>query len=95
MGLSFFVVCSVVLTIRPQLLIGRPVLASVGYGVFVWSGLIVTVALPARGEQLLFRLTPASVSLSLLGHLIYGAVLGLCLRRHVRAECSSPARDER
>jgi hypothetical protein len=83
-GLSFFVFCSAVLAIRPALVTTRPVLVSVGYGIVIWTGLLATVELPARGEELLFRLTPASFALSLLGHLIYGTVLGLCLRRFVR-----------
>jgi hypothetical protein len=82
-ALAYFVFCSVVLMVRPGLVAARPVLLSVGYGVFVWSGLIATVALPARGEELLFALTPASFLLSLLGHLIYGSVLGLFLRHHL------------
>jgi hypothetical protein len=82
-GLSFFVCCGVVLTIRPSLVTTRPVLLSIGYGVFVWTGLIATVVLPARGQEMLFHITPASFGLSLLGHLIYGSVLGLVLRRIV------------
>jgi hypothetical protein len=82
-GLAYFVFCGLALAIRPQLIVKRPVLASVGYGVLVWAGLMATVALPARGEQLLFHLTPSTVSLSLTGHLIYGAVLGLFLRHHL------------
>lgn len=83
-GLAYFVFCSVVLLLRPALVTARPVLLSVGYGVFIWTGLLATVALPARGETLLFRLTPATVLLSLAGHLIYGTVLGLFLRNQLR-----------
>ena len=53
---------------------------AVGYGVFVWAGLIFTVAVPADGERLLFDLTPTSLCLSLVGHLVYGATLGACYR---------------
>ena len=49
---------------------------AVGYGVFVWSGLMGTVTLAPRGEELLFALTPLSFTLSLVGHLVYGSVLG-------------------
>jgi hypothetical protein len=83
-GIAFFVFCSVVMAIRPALLTARPVLASVGYGVFIWTGLLATVELPARGEELLFRVTPTSFALSLLGHLVYGTVLGVFLRHHLR-----------
>ena len=45
-----------------------------------WGGLMVTVLLP-RGQQLMFPLTPVTVTLSLVGHVIFGIVLGLgCLR---------------
>jgi hypothetical protein len=94
MGLTFFVFCSVVMSVRPTLITSRPVLASVGYGVFIWTGLLATVALPARGEELLFRLSPASVVLSLLGHLVYGTVLGLFLRNHIRGGWSATTRDD-
>ena len=54
------------------------VLAAVAFAVFpVWTGLIATVALAPRGEQLMFPLTATTVSLSLIGHLIFGLVLGL------------------
>src|ERR1700752_1920846 len=46
----------------------RVVVAAVGFAVFVWIGLIGTVALAARGEELLFRLTPAAVAITLIGH---------------------------
>jgi hypothetical protein len=92
-GLSFFVFCGVVVAIRPSLVTARPVLLSVGYGIFVWGGLLATVVLPARGQEMLFRLTPASFGLSLLGHLIYGSVLGLALRRIVRTK-TAPAIEE-
>ena len=41
-----------------------------------WGGLMVTVLLP-RGQQLMFPLTPTTVTLSLIGHVIFGIVLGL------------------
>jgi hypothetical protein len=89
-GLAFFVFCGLLLSIRPTLVTTRPVLLAVGYGVFVWAGLMATVILPARGEALLFSITPATVALSLLGHLVYGAVLGLFLRHHLRARTEPP-----
>jgi hypothetical protein len=90
-GMAYFVFCGVLLTVFPRVIAARPVAISIGYGVFVWSGLLATVVLPARGEQLLFRLTPASFALSLLGHLIYGGVLGLILRRYVADHRSTQA----
>ncbi|MFC5065825.1 hypothetical protein [Actinomycetospora atypica] len=41
-----------------------------------WGGLIATVLLP-RGQQLMFPLTPVTVVLSFLGHVVFGVVLGL------------------
>lgn len=43
----------------------------------VWAGLIATVALSSRGEDDMFPLTPTTITLSLIGHLIFGLVLGL------------------
>ncbi|GEL18442.1 hypothetical protein [Pseudonocardia asaccharolytica] len=54
------------------------VLAGVGFAVApVWAGLIATVALAPRGQELMFPLTATTVTLSLVGHLIFGVVLGL------------------
>jgi hypothetical protein len=54
------------------------VVAAVVFAVVpVWAGLIATVALAPRGQSLMFPLTATTVSLSLLGHLVFGLVLGL------------------
>lgn len=75
-GLTFFVIASVVGLHR--LSRAHVVLAAVGFAVApVWVGLIGTVALAPRGEELMFPLTPITVTLSLVGHLIFGLVLGL------------------
>jgi hypothetical protein len=89
-GVAFFVTCGVLGAARVRRF---PVALAVGYGVFVWSGLIGTIAFSARGAAMLFTLTPSSLALSLLGHLIYGGVLGACLRRVVQQP--TPAGDAR
>ena len=49
-----------------------------GFAVFpTWAGLMATVALAPRGEDLMFPLNPATVTITLVGHLIFGLVLGL------------------
>jgi hypothetical protein len=61
----------------PRVTMAAAVLFAVGP---TWGGLMVTVLLP-RGQQLMFPLTPVTVTLSLVGHVIFGIVLGLgCLR---------------
>ncbi|MBP1822568.1 hypothetical protein [Mycobacterium sp. OAE908] len=61
------------------------VLAAVGYAVFpVWAGLIATVALAPRGEELMFQLTPTTLTTTLIGHLIFGVVLGFAFVRTQR-----------
>ncbi|MBC3192617.1 hypothetical protein H7X46_16250 [Pseudonocardia sp. C8] len=75
-GMTFFVVASICGLHRRSR--ARVVLVAVGFAVVpVWAGLIGTVALAARGEELMFPLTPTTVTLSLIGHLIFGVVLGL------------------
>jgi hypothetical protein len=55
----------------------RSIVSGIAYGVCpVWSGLIVTDALASRGREL-FPLTPSTFLLSLVGHLIYGSMLGV------------------
>jgi hypothetical protein len=61
------------------------VLSSVGYAVFpVWTGLIATVALAPCGEELMFHLTPTTLATTLIGHLIFGFILGLAFIRMQR-----------
>jgi hypothetical protein len=57
------------------------VVACIGYAVFVWSGLMATVALSAHGEERMFHLTAATIWVTLVGHLIFGLVLGLLFLR--------------
>jgi hypothetical protein len=60
------------------------------FGVAIWLCLLVTILVSSRGEQMLFKLTPVSFVLSLLGHLVYGAVLGVLVHRwQVGARTSS------
>jgi hypothetical protein len=80
-GMAFFVACGILATIRPAAIRQRPVALGIAYGIFVWSGLVATIALSARGSTMLFALTPKTLVFSLVGHLIYGAALGACLRR--------------
>lgn len=80
MGMAYFCFCGLVLSIRPAYITAHPILLSIGAGIFIWAGLVATLFLP-RGTELLFPLTPLSFALSLLGHLVYGFVLGLFLRR--------------
>ncbi|HEU0101210.1 MAG TPA: hypothetical protein VFR07_02740 [Mycobacteriales bacterium] len=79
--MAFFVFCAVVLAIRPGLVTAHPVALAIGYGVFVWSGLLGTVVLLPRGRELMIPISATGVCLTLVGHLIYGTVLGLFLRR--------------
>ncbi|MFE0172316.1 hypothetical protein ACFWZ2_08345 [Streptomyces sp. NPDC059002] len=83
-AVAFFVFCGVLMNFRPSLVRRHPVLLSLGYGVFIWLGLLATVVLLPRGTEFLFVPTAEIIVLSLLGHLIYGAVLGLFLSRIVR-----------
>lgn len=92
MGLAFFLTCGVLTAVRPALVSRHPFALSVGYGVFVWTGLVGTIALSTEGARMLFALTPTHLVLSLVGHLVYGAGLGVCLRRVTQAATSRPGR---
>ena len=48
----------------------------VGFGVFVWACLIGTLVLAPRGEEIMFVITPATLLLTLIGHLVFGYTLG-------------------
>jgi hypothetical protein len=85
LGVAFFALALAVgfgrRSVRPLMV----VIACIGYAVFVWSGLIATVALSAYGEQRMFHLTAATIWVTLIGHLIFGLVLGLLFVRARRA----------
>ncbi|MGH3712627.1 MAG: hypothetical protein ACRDT4_04090 [Micromonosporaceae bacterium] len=77
MGVFFFTACAV-LGIHRGTWLGRHAVAlGVGYGIFIWTGLVATVTIPDAGETALFPFTPLITVLSLVGHLAYGAVLGV------------------
>lgn len=51
---------------------------AVGFGVSVWACLIATLRIAPRGEEIMFVITPLTLLLSLIGHLVFGYTLG-CL----------------
>ena len=63
----------------------RAVLAAVAFAVFpTWTGLIATVALAPHGQEMMFPLNTATISITLIGHLIFGLVLGLAFLKAPR-----------
>lgn len=54
-------------------------LAALAFGLAIWICLILTLLIAPHGQQMLFKLTPITLSLSLLGHIIYGIVIGILL----------------
>ncbi|HEX9068301.1 MAG TPA: hypothetical protein VF807_05995 [Ktedonobacterales bacterium] len=78
MGMAFTVGYSL---LRPRL---RCWLAAIGYGLAIWGCLMLTLLLAPNGQESMFRLTPTSFTLSLLGHVVYGATIGVVLTRSLR-----------
>ena len=61
------------------------VIAAVAFSVFpVWAGLIGTVYLATRGQTMMFPLTWVTLTLSLVGHLIFGFFVGLAFLKMPR-----------
>ena len=56
-------------------------LAGLAFGVTIWICLVLTLLIAPHGQQMLFKLTLVTLSLSLLGHVIYGAAIGCLLPR--------------
>jgi hypothetical protein len=54
----------------------RGVRAGVLYGLVVCTGLLFTLAVSPYGQEMLFALTPTTMTMAIGGHAIYGAVLG-------------------
>jgi hypothetical protein len=85
LGVAFFVMAFVLGIDRWSSV--RAVLAAVGFAVFpTWTGLIATVALAPRGQQMMFPLNTATITITLVGHLIFGLVLGLAFLKAPRGE---------
>jgi hypothetical protein len=78
MGMAFTVAYTL---LRPRLCCW---LAAIGYGVGIWGCLMLTLLLAPDGQDLMFRLTPTSFALSLLGHVVYGAAIGVMLTTMLR-----------
>lgn len=82
-GLAWFVSVALFWRFAGPIVAHHPIAASVGFGVFIWSGLIFTVGV-LPGGYTLFKLTPTNFLLSLVGHLVYGFVLGLFMAKQVK-----------
>jgi hypothetical protein len=78
MGLTFMVAAR---TFVPRL--ARPAALGVGiaYGLSIWLCLLVTLIVSPEGQTMLFPLTAVTLILSWVGHVVYGAVLGVFLSR--------------
>jgi hypothetical protein len=63
-------------SVWPRLTPRFTMLAALGFGLTIWACLLLTLWLAPQGQTLLFPLTPLSFVLSLIGHVVYGAVLG-------------------
>ncbi len=53
--------------------------AALLYGVMIWACLILTLLLAPRGQELLFAITPKTLVLSLVGHVVFGGAIGLLM----------------
>ena len=73
MGLAFIVLAR---TVLPSLSRRDSVVVGVAYGLSIWVCLLITLMVAPEGQMLLFRLTPVTLVLSWVGHVVYGAVLG-------------------
>ncbi|KUI24087.1 hypothetical protein AU196_10070 [Mycobacterium sp. IS-1742] len=88
LGVAFFVVAFALGIDRWSKV--KAVAAAVAFAVFpTWAGLIGTVALAPRGEEMMFPLTLATVTITLLGHVIFGVILGLAFLKAPRGRTGS------
>ncbi len=88
LGVAFFVVAFALGIDRWSNV--HTVLAAVGFAVFpTWAGLMATVAMAPRGEEMMFPLNTATVTITLIGHLIFGLILGLAFLKAPRGRGKS------
>lgn len=86
MGTAFvcaFTLLRQLLTERQQARITPRVTGNVaiGFGCFVWACLIVTLKISPHGEEMMFVITPNSLLLSWIGHVVFGYTLGFLVSR--------------
>jgi hypothetical protein len=75
MALAFVVVF---VMLKPRI----PALAAaLLFGIGIWVCLVLTILIAPQGAEMLFKLTPTTLALSLLGHIIYGTSIGILLPR--------------
>jgi hypothetical protein len=85
LGVAFFVIAFAVGIDRWKNVYA--VLAAVAFAVFpTWTGLMATVALAPHGEEMMFDLNPATFVITLVGHVIFGLVLGLAFVKAPRGK---------
>jgi hypothetical protein len=83
LGVAFFVVAFALGIDRWSNV--KAVLAAVTFAVFpTWTGLIGTVAIAPRGEEMMFPLNSATFTITLVGHVIFGFFLGLAFLKAPR-----------
>jgi hypothetical protein len=58
---------------------------ALGFGTAVWVCLVVTLVISPRGEEIMFVLSPLTLLLSLIGHLVFGQTLGCLVNRFPQA----------
>ncbi len=75
MGISFILLAQIFNIKQPL------IKYAVIYGLAVFSCLMLTLIISPLGQDEMFAITPLTFSGSLLGHIIYGLVLGLVLKR--------------
>ncbi|HET9342333.1 MAG TPA: hypothetical protein VFO25_05430 [Candidatus Eremiobacteraceae bacterium] len=75
MGMSFVAAYSLARGKLPA------IATATAFGVGIWLCLIATLIIAPHGQELMFRITPTSLALSLIGHVIYGATIGYLVFR--------------
>ncbi len=76
MGVAFFILMSQ-LKNQKQL-----ILKGLLYGLFIFTGLMLTLFFFEQTQDMMFKITPVSFTGSITGHIIYGTVLGILAKKY-------------
>ncbi|MDP1803127.1 MAG: hypothetical protein Q8L81_17330 [Bacteroidota bacterium] len=76
MGVAFFILISQ-LKNQKQL-----ILKGLLYGLFIFTGLMLTLFFFEQTQAMMFKITPVSFTGSITGHIIYGTVLGILAKKY-------------
>ena len=84
MGIAFFVLMK---HFRPD---GKIIQNGILFGMFVFSCLMFLLIISEQAQDMMFKITSLSFTGSLTGHIVYGLVLGIIVKKYLNHQIATP-----